>query len=405
MTANHGYPTSRESILSLFSSSAQLRRNLAEAKAPELFVLLHGMIFTHIQLDDFQPTLARYLERLQLDGAQEREWIMMAIVNVSAILNYGKDGPIKPAVSSEPSGNTMAGKKRELVMKMDSLAVSDAPTSKMDVDSSSPPPSESMAVDIPYTLQLSLQLAFETLAFCLQHPFRRSSPFARPTLNPYITVFLTFLTTILKQPDVLPIIERSVPWKELITFLRSAPRAELQSEVALHARLTSGCAPLPEDWCLRGMQWLGRRVYEHGFWKPKPDLSGEMDVLLEDEAEEQETDGIIEDDEDEFDGGRVKSGQRWVRIIRASLAMTQTVPGFQFDRSKMVWELGEEMNQKAAAWAEEERLDREAEERRRSKVWDMDDDEMDLDADEEVEDEDEWDEDPEVRALQVCLLL
>jgi hypothetical protein len=34
------------------------------------------------------------------------------------------------------------------------------------------------------------------------------------------------------------------------------------------AMLTSGCTlPLPEDWCMRGMEWVGRRVFERGYWK------------------------------------------------------------------------------------------------------------------------------------------
>jgi len=37
----------------------------------ELFLLLHGMLFTNIQLDDFQPTLARFIEQLDIEGAEE----------------------------------------------------------------------------------------------------------------------------------------------------------------------------------------------------------------------------------------------------------------------------------------------------------------------------------------------
>jgi hypothetical protein len=32
--------------------------------------------------------------------------------------------------------------------------------------------------------------------------------------------------------------------------------------------LTTGCAPpLSEDWCLHGMEWVGRQVFEKGYWK------------------------------------------------------------------------------------------------------------------------------------------
>lgn len=411
MTANHPHVNSREAILSLFSKPAQQRRNLADAKSPELFVLLHGMLFTNIQLDDFQPTLSRYLERLQLDGAQEREWIMMGVVNVAAIMQYGKnDALIKPATAAaagDSVGNSMAGKKRELVLKMDSLAMTDSPTAAsptMDLDT--PPDNDAMAVDIPIQLQLALQLAFSTLSFCLRHPFRQSSPFSRPTLNPYITILLTFITTILKQPGVLPIIERSFPWDDLVAFLRTASRRALHKEVETRAKLTSGCAPLPEDWCLRGMGWVGRRVYEHGFWPRGASssgggLTGEMDVLLANENIEQERDGIIEDDEHGEDmTAKDYTGRRWVRVIRSCISMIQTVPGFEIrsDAEGTRFELGETMMRKAEMWKEEERIEREEEERRRNRHWTNDED-VDMDVDYE-EEEEEFDDDPTIRALQ-----
>ena len=420
MTANHPYPASREAILPIFSKPAQQRRNLADAKSPELFVLLHGMLFTNIQLDDFQPTLARYLERLQLDGAQEREWIMMAVINIAAVLQYGKsDSVIRLAAGASDAPGSVAGKKGALELKMGSLAVSDSPlvpaasSSNMDIDA--PEDSESLPTGVPISLQLTLQLAFTTLSFCLRHPQRRSSAFARPTLNPYITIFLTFLHTILKLPGVLPVIERSFPWDDLVAFLQTVPRRQLQKEIETNAKLTSGCAPLPEDWCLRGMAWAGRRVYEHGFWvrgatKGSNEVSGEMEVLLATENEEQDTDGIIEDDEHGEDAGpKDYTNRRWVRIIRSCIGLAQSVPGFDLRRqegSSVNWELGEAMRLKAEMWREEERMEREEEERRRNRHWGDDDDDMDLDVEEE-EDE-EFDDDPEVRALQVrgfCLFV
>ena len=67
------FPTSCESIL---SHAAQARRSVPDAKASDLFILLRGMLFTNIQLVDFQPTLAWFVERLEIEGAEEREWIM-----------------------------------------------------------------------------------------------------------------------------------------------------------------------------------------------------------------------------------------------------------------------------------------------------------------------------------------
>jgi hypothetical protein len=67
-------------------SSAHSRHSQADARVPELFVLLHVMLFTNIQFDDFSPTLAHFLERTKVEGAEECEWIVVAVANVGAIL-------------------------------------------------------------------------------------------------------------------------------------------------------------------------------------------------------------------------------------------------------------------------------------------------------------------------------
>ncbi|KIJ61387.1 hypothetical protein HYDPIDRAFT_31260, partial [Hydnomerulius pinastri MD-312] len=94
MTTLHPFLTSRELVLPIWSSTVQSRRSQPDATIPELFVLLHGMLFTNIQLDDFTPNLACFLRRLDIEGAEEREWIMMATVNVGAIMEYGRPGGV-----------------------------------------------------------------------------------------------------------------------------------------------------------------------------------------------------------------------------------------------------------------------------------------------------------------------
>ena len=47
------------------------------------------MLFTNIQLDDFSATLAHLLERLDIEEPEGREWTMMAVVNISVLLEYG----------------------------------------------------------------------------------------------------------------------------------------------------------------------------------------------------------------------------------------------------------------------------------------------------------------------------
>jgi hypothetical protein len=61
-----------------------------DAHAPELFVFLHGTLFTNIQLDDFTLTLARLLEHLSIEEPKAQEWTMMAVINIGALLEYGQ---------------------------------------------------------------------------------------------------------------------------------------------------------------------------------------------------------------------------------------------------------------------------------------------------------------------------
>ena len=69
--------------------------------------------------------------------------------------------------------------------------------------------------DLPQALKLATQLTFMMLSHTLRHPFRRPSEYATPTLNPYNTVILTFLATVLREPSARSALERAIPWEEL----------------------------------------------------------------------------------------------------------------------------------------------------------------------------------------------
>ncbi len=69
MIAVHPFTTSRETVLQMWSTSAQARRQAPDAGLTDLFLLLQGMIFTNIQLDDFKSVLARFEEKLMLEGS------------------------------------------------------------------------------------------------------------------------------------------------------------------------------------------------------------------------------------------------------------------------------------------------------------------------------------------------
>ncbi|KAI0665042.1 hypothetical protein C8Q70DRAFT_904630 [Cubamyces menziesii] len=440
MVAFHPFSTARESVLAMWSPTAQARRQAPDARLTELFVCLHGMLFTNIQLDDFKRVLERFQEKLQIgDGEQveEREWIMMALINVGSLLEYGRPtavlrrvagietrAPGAPSASPVLANGATAGKIKVLMAKR-----LEGDHSKMDVDDedvdvdkaadgtspTSPEP------ELPVALQLAMQLTFILLSHTLRHPWRRPSEYATPTLNPYNTVILTFLATVLRDQTARSALERAIPWDDLASFLtNSIPRRDILRE---HQKvcgesgllLTSGCKPLPEDWCIRGMGWAGKKVFERGFWKKDSDAAEEernveIEVLDRVEVADQSMDGVVEDEADDREGDNLPDKRRWVRLTRAGLRIARDVHGFRFSSAspqdgRPCWRIDGVLAEKVAHWREEERLEREAEEQRlRGTRWD--DDSMEVDEAEGVNDdsgedfEDDEEDSEEIRRLK-----
>ena len=431
MTTLHPFSTSRESILPIWSSTAQSRRSQPDATVTELFVLLHGMLFTNIQLDDFAPTLSRFLERLEIEGAEEREWIMMAVTNIGAIMEYGRPGGVLRKAGGAGTRDTALTApfrvfaKRNLPVQPEE----DPEEKRMDVDDEKSSPFQAhtspMLSDSPVSVELSqafkyaMQLAFSMLSFVLRNPTRKASPFAESTLNPYLTVLLTFLATVSKHSETLAILERFIPWEDLAAFFASVPK-NIHVSQGLHVpaptgtdrwvMLTSGCAPpLPEDWCLRGMEWVGRKVFERGYWKSADDRRVEIEVLDIEEGN-QLTDGIIQDEDADERGSELKNetAQRWTRITRTAVNLAGLVDGLTWVEGTRGWKVDGVLEAKVRRWRDEDRHEREQDEiRRRGRRWT--DDAMDVDVDdaevnESSEGEDDEEDSEEVRALKVRIL-
>ena len=424
MTTLQPFPTARESVLALWSPSAQLRRSAPEAHVSDLFILLQGMLFTNIQLDDFQSTLSRLLERLQIEEIEERDWMMMAVVNIGSILEYGRPSAvfkqisgIVPAIPPLPKSRISKKEERRDSDRMDidaeeedpKLVVADGVT-KADTDPDG---------DLPVHLRLSLQLAFSMLSQALSRPLR-SIPFQKDTLNPYITIILTFVSTVIKS-DHWPTFERVIPWSELAIFLSSVPRSIIKlSEETAGSRepsiITTGCAPLPEDACLRGMAWGGRKIYERGFWSRATDGRINEAAVLDVKEGEEVSDGIIEDDDDDDDDDNGQGNSphisdqdnRWIRVLRSGTRITKYADGFvcmHQPNGKRIWSIEGRLAHRVESWKEQRRKEREEEDMRSvRRRWD---DSMDVDeepAEEASEDSDvEGENDSEeVKALKVC---
>ena len=333
----------------------------------DLFVRLHGMLFTKIQLDDFPSVMSRYMERLEedasLDGVSRKatitqvDWMLMATVNIAAILQYGAaTGVIRTALSQEGQE-----RRRQQAVLADEegdpdgeeIGADPSPPSaeEGDVPVSAPAPVPAPApyeAPITPTFTHALEFAFSVFKFVLAHPTRSQG--IHSVLNPYITILLTFLATLFRQSHVGAVLRMAIPWKAFIDFINTAD-IERREETRL-----AGGAPLPEDWAVRGMEWVGRRVYERGFWKGKGSGRGsgalaqprigerfqsEIDVLLaEFDSAVDISEGVVDEVEgtDLTDGPVAVHQRRWKRVSWAIGVLARHVDGLEVREGRLVIE-------------------------------------------------------------------
>jgi hypothetical protein len=231
---------------------------------------------------------------------------------------------------------------------------------------------------------------------------------------------LTFLSTILEQTAALNLLERDIPWQVLATFFGTIPRRVMTSQGLLGpsapsasgdrwAMLTSDVSPpASEDWSMRGMEWVGRKIFERGYWKSGEDRKAELEVVDQNESVEVE-DGTIEDDEDDDSGVKVPKNmsdleQRWIRICRAAVTISGCVDGLVWKEGTREWTVEGKLAQKVWQWQEEDRVEKLEEDGRRiGRRWTedaMEIDEAEMDEASSSDDDDENDSE-EIKALKV----
>ncbi|KAH8917929.1 hypothetical protein BT69DRAFT_1226204 [Atractiella rhizophila] len=384
LTASHPYVSAKESILPLFEKENQARRSFADVSKVDLFIKLHGMLFTKIALDDFPATLARLEEKLKEDRVilrkeneqglprpegwkpiSEVEWIMMGVINVAALMQYGaEDGVLKKAMNKEPE-----------LKKPTANSTTFAPPPKHGADVVKRLSiSKDRTNEPPLVFELAQKLAFSILSHLLQTGTR--SVGQATIVCPYITIMFTFLSHVSKHPHALAALERQIPWVRLIDFFnkRLPPSLEVKNDAP--EKLVG--APLPEDWCVRGMEWVGKTLFGRGYWKPRSRKDGETQGLTP--STESEMDVLAFDgDKDWISGGVVEIGEsssfvelatiRWKRVILTVNWLARSVPGLVLDtkdKEKATLVVLKSLTEKMRGWkAEEERRRKDEEEMRR----------------------------------------
>ena len=316
------------------------------------------MLFTEIQLDDFQSTLSRLLELLQLEEIEERDWMMMAVINIGSILEYGRPTAVLKEINGitptiPPVPKSRISSKRKGRKDSDRVEVD----AEEDVTKIGVVADADKDGDLPLHLRRSLQLAFSMLSQALSRPMRRT-PF------PYITIILSFMSTVVES-DHWPTFEHVIPWGELAVFLNSVPRSIIKlSDEAAGSReqsiITTGCSPLPEDAYLRGMAWSGRKLYGRGFWNRDTDGRINEAAILDVKEGEEVSDGISEDDNDGEKQSPCIGDQdnRWIRVLRSGMRVTKYVDGFTSVKQpsgKRFWMVEGRLADRVESWKEQRR--------------------------------------------------
>lgn len=322
---------------------------------------------------------------------------MMGVINITGILEYGHSAGKLGVVGPKDAARAKQAAAMRVMAKKAAAGVPGAvnPEEMMDVDANSdhmlrasplgqhqqlspPSPTTDLSESTP-CLSGALQLTFAMLSLVLRRPLRQPSAYARSTLNPSLTIILTFLSTILKQNAALNVLERAIPWQELATFFATIPRRVMSPQGLLDPSapsvsghrwpmLTSGVSPpLSEDWCMGGMEWVGRKVFDRGYWKSGEDRKAELEVLEQNEDVEI-SDGTIEDE----DGSTAKAPKalsqlerRWTRIARAAVSLSGCVEGLEWKEGTRQWSVEGKLAGKVQQWKEEDRVEKLEDERRR----------------------------------------
>jgi len=352
---------------------------------------------------------------LRKEAISQVDWMMMGAVNLGSVMQYGAiNGVLRKALAQEglerrkaalSNGEEVIGEEGE----GEGEVLGGDPSVLNEGEGLIPPPLSEPEITSTYTH--ALELTFSILEFTLTNPYKQQG--LHTVLNPYITILSFLYPLLLRQPHVSIHLIPSIPWVQLIDFFNSA-NMEIKDEI----RLLAG-PPLPEDWLLRGMEWVGRRVFASGFWKIKGSSQGrgsggivqpqprqgerfgsEMDVLLGDfDSLVDVSEGVVDEVEgtDLTDGAVAVNQRRWRRIHWAAGVMVKHVDGLEIKSGKIVIEgvLKERLDEIERVKKAEE-MEREM---RRVRIKKVEDDVAEEDVGTESDDEGG---DGELAVLKVC---
>ncbi|KAJ1020721.1 hypothetical protein NDA16_004113 [Ustilago loliicola] len=298
------FASARDSILTLFDQERQARRLRRDSSVEDLFLYLHGILITRVQLDDFEPVFHRLVARItKLVEEQgpaalpQSVWTMMATINIAGLFQYGADDSVLADLLLQQAGKSGRHSNRTERSKVNTptaILVSSA-TSKSDdnflselprdAEWDDPSDEESEADDdvqvisleskavndeheafaeLPNVLEMAAKLCFDIQSLT----FDLSSDDASYRSNPYNTTISTFLISLCQSKKAFRMLERFIPWHLWLQRVEmSVTLTERTWPKCLATSYITAQLLLPEDFCLRGIPGLSRQLYDRNLWR------------------------------------------------------------------------------------------------------------------------------------------
>ncbi len=308
------FSSAKDSVVALFDQERQSRRIRRGSSVEELFLYLHGLIITRVQLDDFEPVFERFVSELTAlveehgpAGLPQSVWTMMATVNIAGLFEHGSDDSMLADLllqQSHKSGKRPNRTERSRSQVPTAILVSSSATktddnllSELPRDAEWDDPSDDedeageqevqlialdakargdeaeaeAANDLPDTLERAAKLCFAMQALT----FDLTSADASLRSNPYNTTIGTFLLSLCQSKRAFRLFERFVPWDAWLQRLDSSiGLAERGWPKVLASPYITAPLLLPEDYCLRGILGLSRHLYDRHLWRATANEGG-----------------------------------------------------------------------------------------------------------------------------------
>ena len=103
---------------------------------------------------------------------------------------------------------------------------------------------------------------------------------------------------------------------------------------------------------MHGMEWVGHKVFEHGYWKSAENHCMEIEVSDIEEGN-QLTDSIIQDEDTDERGSELNSetAQQWTRITCTAVNLAGFVDGFTWVEGIVCnWKVDGVFEAKVCSW-------------------------------------------------------